>query len=156
MDINTPKIQTIIDSMLSLVQSVHGVGLAAPQLSQSLRIVIVASHPNPRYPYAPQMEPTPMINPVIVSHSNRINKDWEGCLSIPGIRGLVPRATRITVTYQDRAGVKKTANYTDFIARIVQHETDHLNGILFTDRMESNRDLISDQEYLKLFASSTK
>lgn len=153
-DIHDPTVQSLIDSMLTIVISVNGVGLASPQMSKSLRIIIIASHPNPRYPHAPHMEPTPMINPVISRRSKSMKKDWEGCLSVPGIRGLVPRHTSVTISYTDRTGRKQTMEYTDFIARIIQHETDHLNGILFLDRLETNKDLISDQEYLKLISTS--
>ena len=98
------------------------------------------------------MEPTPMINPKLISYNKIIKKDWEGCLSIPGIRGLIPRFTEIKVEYTDRKGKKQTASYTDFVARIFQHENDHLNGILFLDRLETIKDLISDKEYQKLMS----
>jgi len=150
LDVYNPVIQSLIDTMLSTVVSVHGVGLAAPQLSQSLRIIVVASHPNPRYPNAPRMEPTPMINPVCISHTNTVNKDWEGCLSIPGLRGKVPRFEDISMQYTDRHGTIVSADFSGFIARIIQHEIDHLDGILFIDRITTSHDLISDQEYLKV------
>lgn len=149
-DIQDPKVQKLIDTMLSLVMSVNGVGLAAPQLSKSLRIMVIASHPNTRYPHAPRMDPTLMINPVITTRSEKIVSDWEGCLSIPGLRGFIPRHEEITVSYTIRTGEQRTVSYTGFIARIVQHETDHLDGILFIDRVKSNRDLMNDQEYVRM------
>ena len=151
-NIKDKKIQELIDDLLSTVMDVNGVGIAAPQVYQPFRIFIVASHPNPRYPNAPEMEPTPMINPKLISYNKIIKKDWEGCLSIPGIRGLIPRFTEIKVEYTDRKGKKQTASYTDFVARIFQHENDHLNGILFLDRLETIKDLISDKEYQKLMS----
>lgn len=144
-----PHIQSLIDDLLETVMDVNGVGIAAPQVYESVRLIIVASHPNPRYPNAPEMEPTPMINPKVLSHSKEKKKDWEGCLSIPGIRGLIPRSTSITIEYMDRNGKKIKRNFSDFIARIVQHEVDHLDGIMFLDRVEDNREIITDKEYLK-------
>lgn len=100
------RIQLLIDDLIETVMDVNGVGIAAPQVYESLRIIIVASHPNPRYPNAPEMKQTPMINPKIIAHSKVKKKDWEGCLSIPGIRGLIPRFTSITIEYVDRKGKK--------------------------------------------------
>lgn len=144
------KIQQLIDDLLATVMDINGVGVSAPQVYQSYRIFIVASHPNPRYPDAPLMKPTPIINPIILWHNDTKKKDWEGCLSIPGLRGLIPRYTQIHVEYSDRNGKRIKRTFSDFIARIFQHEYDHLDGILFTDRVESNKDLISEKEYFKL------
>lgn len=149
-NIRDPKIQQLIDDLLVTVMDVNGVGISAPQIYQSLRIFIVASHPNPRYPNAPLMKPTPIINPKILSHNKKMEKGWEGCLSIPGLRGLIPRYTQVHVEYSDRKGKRMTRTFSDFIARIFQHEYDHLEGILFTDRMETNRDLISEKEYFRM------
>lgn len=151
-NIGDHKIQDLIDDLIETVMDVNGVGISAPQVYESIRLIIVASHPNPRYPNAPEMEPTPMINPKILSHSKTKKKDWEGCLSIPGIRGLIPRYTSITIEYMDRNGKKVKRNFSDFIARIAQHEIDHLDGIMFLDRIESNREVITDKEYLKRIA----
>src|SRR3989344_4187690 len=91
-NIKSKKIQQLIDDLISTVMDVDGVGIAAPQVYQSLRIFIIASHPNPRYPHAPKMKPTAIINPKILDMSKGKAKDWEGCLSIPGLRGLIPRS----------------------------------------------------------------
>ncbi len=146
------EIQNLIDTLIATAVAVDGVGIAAPQLSHSYRLFIMASRPNSRYPYAPVMEPTAVINPRIVSHSTEIVKDWEGCLSVPGIRGKVPRFYRIQVEYIDRNGELVNRELTGFIARIFQHELDHLNGILFVDRLESDLDKYSEAEYQKLIA----
>ena len=146
------EIQNLIDTLIATAVAVDGVGIAAPQLSHSYRLFIMASRPNSRYPYAPVMEPTAVINPRIVSHSTEIVKDWEGCLSVPGIRGKVPRFDRIQVEYIDRNGELVNRELTGFIARIFQHELDHLNGILFVDRLESDLDKYSEAEYQKLIA----
>jgi len=151
-NIQHDEIQSLIDHLSHTLQKANGVGIAAPQVGVSQRLLIVASRPNARYPYAPEMEPTPMINPRLVSHSNEVVKDWEGCLSIPGIRGLVPRYRAIAIEYCDRQGNLQRQELTDFVARIFQHELDHLEGYVFLDRLESTLDIITDQEYLKLIA----
>ncbi|MDA2921112.1 peptide deformylase [Desulfobacterota bacterium AH_259_B03_O07] len=151
-DIQDNLIQRLIDDLIYTVGVVNGVGIAAPQLSESLRIFIMASHPNPRYPEAPLMDPIAIINPGIISYSDDINKDWEGCLSIPGMRGLVPRSNTIFVEYITREGKKEERMYEDFLARIFQHEFDHLNGMVFLDRIDSVKNLITDQEYFKLIS----
>ncbi|MBD1866030.1 peptide deformylase [Cyanobacteria bacterium FACHB-471] len=153
-EIQTQPVQSLIDDLLATLRHSNGVGIAAPQVGVSQRLLIVASRPNPRYPHAPEMEPTPMINPRLVSHSDEVVKDWEGCLSIPGIRGLVPRYQAITIEYCDRHGDLQHQELTDFVARIFQHEFDHLEGYVFLDRLESTRDIITDQEYLKLIAET--
>jgi len=155
-NINDKKIQKIIDDLLTIVTKVNGVGLSAPQVGKSFQVFIIASHPNPRYPNAPKMKPTPVINPKIISFSKKIIKDWEGCLSIPGIRGLVPRSDLIFVEYLNRRGKKEQKRFTGFIARIFQHEYNHLKGIVFLDRVESSRDIITESEYQKLIKINKK
>lgn len=152
-DVTDATFQALIDSLIETAISANGVGIAAPQVSQSYRLFIVASRPNPRYPDAPLMEPTATINPKIVSHSDEIVKGWEGCLSVPGIRGLVPRYRAIAVEYSDRHGNLQRQELTDFVARIFQHELDHLNGIVFLDRVESDRDLLTEDEYQRLIST---
>ena len=141
------KLQQLLDTLLTTARDANGVGIAAPQVSQSYRLFVVCSHPNPRYPDAPMMDPTIMINPRIISHNDEIVKGWEGCLSVPGVRGLVPRYKVITVEYLDRYGKLQQQKLKDFVARIFQHELDHLNGILFIDRVDKSEDLV-DQESL--------
>jgi peptide deformylase len=149
-DITEEAFQSLIDALIATARSTNGVGIAAPQVLQSYRLFIVASRPNPRYPHAPLMEPTAAINPKIIAHSPETVKGWEGCLSIPGVRGFVPRYRAITVEYYDRYGKLQQQEYTDFVARIFQHELDHLNGILFIDRVEDSQDLLTEAEYQKL------
>jgi len=145
-------IQALIDQLLTTLATSNGVGIAAPQVAVSYRLLIVASRPNSRYPNAPFMRPTVMINPQIVDHSHVIVKDWEGCLSVPGIRGLVPRYQDVEVEYINRAGQLTRQMLSNFVARIVQHELDHLNGLVFLDRLESLQEIITDQEYLNWIA----
>ena len=148
--VKSDNIQKMIDDLLTTVSDANGVGIAAPQVAVGYRVFIVASRPNLRYPNAPLMEPTAMINPKIVAHSDETVKDWEGCLSIPGIRGLVPRYQKIEVEYIDRKGNLVNQQLTDFVARIFQHEYDHFEGLVFLDRVESTFDIVTEQEYQNL------
>lgn len=148
--VDSDNIQKLIDDLLRTVGDANGVGIAAPQVAMGYRVFIVASRPNLRYPNAPLMEPTAMINPKIITHSDEIVKDWEGCLSIPGIRGLVPRYRQIEIEYTDRNGNLVHQQLTDFVARIFQHEYDHFEGLVFLDRIESTFDIVTEQEYQNL------
>jgi peptide deformylase len=145
-------IQQLIDDMHSTLASTQGVGLAAPQIGVSKQVIIVASRPTQRYPKAPFMEPTVMINPVFKKLSEVQDKDWEGCLSIPSIRALVPRYQHIAIEYTDEQGDRIEQELEGFIARVFQHEYDHLLGKVFLDRVENNGDIFSESEYLKLVA----
>ena len=144
-----PAVQSLIEDLLVTVSDANGVGIAAPQVYESRALFIVAARPTPRYPHAPAMEPTAMINPEIISASEEMEKGWEGCLSIPGIRGLVPRHRRIAVRFLDRNGIVREEEYEGFIARVFQHEFDHLKGVVFIDRVESTLELVSEKEYLR-------
>ncbi|OHB27258.1 MAG: peptide deformylase [Desulfuromonadaceae bacterium GWB2_53_15] len=152
-DPQAPYIQALIDDMLVTAADANGVGIAAPQVFESLSLFIVASQPNPRYPNAPLMEPKAMINPEILRVWDATEKGWEGCLSIPGLRGLVPRYTRLGVRYLNRKGELREEEYTDFLARVFQHEFDHIQGILFIDRIEDTRDLFTEKEYVRSLQS---
>ncbi|MGC1306832.1 MAG: peptide deformylase [Phormidesmis sp.] len=146
-NIQDPTIQTLIDNLLKTIKKSNGVGIAAPQVSESLQLFIVASRPNLRYMNAPTMEPTPMINPQIVAYADETEMGWEGCLSVPGIRGFVERSKEIEIVYCDRNGQQQQKVFTGFVARIIQHEHDHINGKVFLDRVKSTLDLISEAEY---------
>ena len=148
----TPEILTIVDEMLATLEISGGVGLAAPQVFISKRLIIVASKPTQRYPYAPLMPATVMINPSFVALSDEKQKDWEGCLSIKGIRALVPRSVAIRVTYTDLTGQTIEKELDGFVARVFQHEYDHLEGLVYLDRVENNKDIISETMFLKLIA----
>ena len=149
-------LQQLIDDMLHVLKESKGVGIAAPQVSESVRLLIVASAPNARYPNAPAMEPTAILDPKILAVSDQIVSDWEGCLSVPGIRGWVPRHHSVDVEYTDRSGQIQKQKLSGFVARIFQHELDHLDGLVFLDRLESNRDIITEQEYLKLMKAQNR
>jgi peptide deformylase len=148
-------IRSLVDDMLVTLRDADGVGIAAPQVYESRALFIVASRPNPRYPDAPLIEPEVVINPTIVEFSDELVKGWEGCLSIPGIRGLVPRHRRIRARYQTLDGALVDREFTDFVARVFQHEDDHLRGVVFLDRLESTRDVVTEKEYQKQFARAT-
>jgi len=142
-------VQALIDDLLVTVAEVYGVGIAAPQVYEPLSIFIVASRPNPRYPHAPEMTPMAMINPEIIWRSDETEKGWEGCLSIPGLRGQVPRHRKIGVRYLSRTGELREEEYEGFLARVFQHEFDHLQGMVFVDRLENTLDLVTEKEYLR-------
>ena len=144
-----PEIQAIIDDLLATAADAQGVGIAAPQVYEPLSLFIMASRPNQRYPSAPVMEPLAVINPEILWVSDEKENGWEGCLSIPGLRGLVPRRLRLGVRYLNREGKVIEGEYNDFPARVFQHEFDHLQGIVFIDRLESTLDLVTEKEYLR-------
>jgi peptide deformylase len=144
------SLRAFADDLLATMRDADGVGIAAPQVYESLSLFIVASKPNPRYPEAPLMEPVVVCNPEIVWRSEELVKGWEGCLSIPGIRGHVPRNRQVRAKYQTLDGFEVEQEFDGFVARVFQHEDDHLRGIVFLDRLESNRDLISEKEFRRL------
>ena len=144
--------RALIDDMLETLRDADGVGLAAPQVHQPLQIMIVASRPNPRYPEAVEMDPLVVVNPEVVERSTELVKGWEGCLSIPGLRGEVARHQRIKARYQTVHGESVVREFDGFIARIFQHEDDHLRGIVFLDRLENGDRLATEREYQKRFA----
>jgi len=146
------EVRALIDDMLATMREADGVGIAAPQIHQSLAVFIVAPRPNPRYPDAVEEPPIVAINPEIVERSTEMERGWEGCLSIPGIRAEVPRHRRILARYQDVDGAPIVREFEGFPARIFQHEDDHLRGLMFLDRLESPKDVVAEREYQKRLA----
>lgn len=151
-DFKSAQLADIIEQMLDILSDSNGVGLAAPQIGYSICVIVVASKPTSRYPNAPLIESVVMINPIFQPLSIEQEKDWEGCLSIPGIRALVPRYKKIKVNYTNINGNQVTMELSDFVARIFQHEYDHLQGMVYLDRVENNSDIISESEFFKLIA----
>ena len=145
-----PALQALIDDMLATVAEADGVGIAAPQVFEPLTLFIIASRPNPRYPRAPLMKPPAMVNPELLWMSDETKKEWEGCLSIPGLRGLVPRHRRVGVRYLTRNGEMREEEYGGFLARVFQHEFDHVQGVVFIDRVESTLELVTEREYQRI------
>ena len=149
-NITDPQLDDLIVDLMATADAANGVGIAAPQVAASMRLFIVASRPSPRYPHAPLMAPTAMINPEIIDRSGELVAGWEGCLSVPNTRGLVLRDRTIEVRYLTKSGALVQQALTGFVARIFQHELDHLDGILFPDRVANLADLITEAEYLKI------
>jgi peptide deformylase len=146
------SMQKLIDDMIDTMHEYHGVGLAAPQIHEALRIFVAAIAPQNEEPLAPGDEPMVFINPVITPVGNDVVEDWEGCLSIPDIRGRVPRARSIKVSAFDRNGGRIEIASHDFPARVIQHETDHLDGVLFFDRMRTFESLAFLEEYARYWS----
>jgi len=144
-EINHPTIQKLIDDMIETMVEYHGVGLAAPQVHEGLRIFVAALDYEAEE--AERRPPIAIINPELVPVGTELVEEWEGCLSIPDIRGRVPRAREIKVRAFDRSGGRIEMTARDYAARVIQHETDHLDGILFFDRMKSFDTLTFLDEY---------
>jgi peptide deformylase len=155
-DFSSPKFHALLKTMQEMMQEANGVGIAAPQIGESQQIVIVASRPTARYPQAPLMEPIVMINPEFTVQDTNTCKDWEGCLSVPGIRALVPRYRAIKVRYRNPQGEPMEIDLEDFPARVFQHEFDHLQGLVYLDRVENNRDIVAESEFFKIIAAETQ
>jgi len=133
---DVPELHALIADMRETMAAVNGAGLAAPQIGVNLQLVIFGSTArNPRYPDRPLVPPTVLINPVITALSEQEEEDWEGCLSVPGLRGLVPRLSRIRYRGFDEKGRAIDRTVDGFHARVVQHECDHLIGKLYPMRM---------------------
>ena len=138
-------LQKLIDDMIETMVEYHGVGLAAPQVHEGIRLFVASlDHDDAGEPAS---SPIAIINPEIAAVGADIEEDWEGCLSIPDIRGRVPRAREIKVRALDRHGERIELQARNYPARVIQHETDHLDGILFFDRMESFATLTFLEEY---------
>lgn len=150
-DILWTETQQIIDDLIDSLNNsaTPGVGIAAPQIWINKRIFIIHSRPTPNYPDLKERGPEAIINPSIENHGEEIIEDWEGCLSIPGIRAKVPRWKDIDVHYTDRHGVSQRMRLTDFTAKIFQHEYDHLDWILFIDRVTDKDSFMTYDEFVK-------
>jgi len=129
------ELHALLEDMRDTMQAMNGVGLAAPQIGVSLRVVIFGAAKNPRYPEAEEVPDTVLVNPSITALDEKIEEAWEGCLSLPGLRGLVPRFRNIRYTGYDERGAPIDRIASGFHARVVQHECDHLDGILYPMRI---------------------
>ena len=136
---DTPALDALLNDMWDTMAAENGAGLAAPQIGVNLRVVIFGYEDNSRYPEAPSIPQTILINPTIEVLSEQMEDCWEGCLSVPGMRGLVPRYTEIRYSGFDQKGNLIERMASDFHARVVQHECDHLDGILYPSRIEDMR-----------------
>ena len=135
--IRSPEIQRLVDDMLETMADHDGAGLAAPQVHVPRRVVIYGVEENPRYPDAESIPLTVLVNPRITALGDEQEEDWEGCLSVPDLRGRVPRFTRVRVEAYGRDGKQLRFDAEGFHARVVQHECDHLDGTVYLDRMRS-------------------
>ncbi|MEW5982622.1 MAG: peptide deformylase [Acidobacteriota bacterium] len=164
-EITTAGVQTLIDDMTQTMLEYRGVGLAAPQVHEDVRLFVsqvITSDDEPdegagEIDEAPARRPTPIqvmavINPEIAPLTRKVEEDWEGCLSIPDLRGLVPRYRDIRVRGYDRTGERVEIKASGYMARVIQHETDHLDGVLFLDRMKSLESLSFLDEYARYHA----
>jgi peptide deformylase len=134
-EFGTPELATLLVDMRDTMRDLNGAGLAAPQIGVGLRVVIFGMDANPRYPDIDPVPYTVLINPVLTPLSADLEDGWEGCLSVPGMRGLVPRYREIRYTGVDAAGRPIDRSVTSFHARVVQHEVDHVDGILYPRRI---------------------
>lgn len=132
---NTPELHALIQDMQDTMNAMDGAGIAAPQIGVSLQVVIFGVGSNPRYPDAEQVPYTVLINPTLTPVGEEIEDGWEGCLSVPGLRGVVPRYIRLHYTGFDQFGEPMDRLVSGFHARVVQHECDHLAGILYPMRI---------------------
>ena len=137
--LDTPELHALLQDMHDTMDALNGAGLAAPQIGEQLRVVIFGVARNPRYPNAEPVPYTVLINPIITPLSEDLEEGWEGCLSVPGMRGVVPRYTQLRYQGYDQFGVPIDRSVSGFHARVVQHEYDHLDGILYPMRIRDMR-----------------
>ena len=133
----TPELEMLLQDMWDTMSAENGAGLAAPQIGENLRVVVFGYQTNPRYPDAVAVPETVLINPQIEALDDELESGWEGCLSVPGLRGLVPRYRHIRYQGYDQNGKVIERSVSDFHARVVQHECDHLDGILYPQRISN-------------------
>jgi peptide deformylase len=136
---DTPELHALLVDMHDTMQAENGAGLAAPQIGVSLQVVVFGVGHNPRYPDAEQVPYTVLINPLLTPVGEDLEEGWEGCLSVPGMRGVVPRFKNLRYQGRDQFGKEIDRTVSGFHARVVQHEVDHLNGILYPMRIRDLR-----------------
>jgi peptide deformylase len=134
-EIRSAETQRLIDDMVETMREYNGAGLAATQVHVLKQICVIEVHGNPRYPDAPAIPLTVLINPVVTPLTSEMEDGWEGCLSVPDMRGVVPRYGSVRLEARDREGNWIDVVAKEFFARVIQHETDHLNGLVYLDRM---------------------
>lgn len=155
-ELASAEVQTLIDDMIETKRAANGAGLAAPQVGRSLRIAIAEVEPNnPRYPYKPPIPLTVLVNPVIEPLDEELAQINEGCLSVPGIRGEVPRHVNLAVRYLDRGGIEQGEVRHGLSAGTFQHEVDHLDGVLFVDRADP-RTLSTWEQYERFYRDESE
>ena len=148
-ELRSPAMQRFIDDMVETMREYNGAGLAATQVHVPKQLCVIEVHRNPRYPEAPEIPLTVLIDPRWSPLTDEMEEDWEGCLSIPDLRGKVPRYTTVRLEALDRNGEPINLTAQHFFARVLQHETDHLNGIVYLDRMKDFSTLTHLTEWSK-------
>jgi peptide deformylase len=148
-ELQSPAMQKFIDDMIETMKEYDGVGLAADQVHESKQIAVLEVADNPRYPEKPRVPLTVLVNPTITPLSEDMEEDWEGCLSIPDLRGMVPRYKSVRVQALDRQGKQIDFVADEFHARVIQHEFDHLTGKVYLDRMHDFSTLTFLQEFAR-------
>ncbi len=146
-ELKSPAIQKLIDDMIETMREYDGVGLAAPQVHESRQIAVIEVHNSKRYPWAPNVPLLILVNPVFLSKSEETMDGWEGCLSVEGFRGKVPRSRQAAVRFLDRKGKEQQLDAEGFPAVVIQHELDHLAGKVFLDQMHDLSTLTHLKEY---------
>jgi peptide deformylase len=155
-EIGAPETQRLIDDMIETMREYNGAGLAATQVHTLMQVAVIEVLRNPRYPEAPEIPLTVVVNPVVTPLTTEMEDGWEGCLSVPDMRGIVPRYTAVRLQAHDRDGQRIDLTAKDFFARVIQHETDHLNGIVYLDRMKNLSTLSYLAEWNKYWLGSTE
>jgi peptide deformylase len=155
-EVQTPIIQEFIDDLIDTMREYDGAGLAAPQVHHGVRIFVAAIDPNDDEPVSVDAEPMVFINPVVKPIGADTEEDWEGCLSVPDMRGRVVRAGEVEVTFMDRRGERLVATAHGHQARVIQHENDHLDGVVFLDRMTKLDSLTYLEEYARYWSKNRK
>jgi peptide deformylase len=152
--IRSAPVQRLIDDMIETMREYDGAGLAANQVHTLLQVAVIEVQKNPRYPEAAEIPLTVLVNPVVSALTEQVEDGWEGCLSVPDMRGVVPRVTAVRLQCFDRDGSPVDLVAKDFFARVIQHETDHLNGIVYLDRMRDLSTLSHIAEWQKHWLGS--
>jgi peptide deformylase len=155
-EIRSAETQRLIDDMVETMREYNGAGLAAPQVHTLKQICVIEVNESPRYPDAPSIPLTVLVNPVVTPLTEETEDGWEGCLSVPDMRGVVPRHTAIRLEAFDREGGRIDLVAKEFFARVIQHETDHLNGIVYVDRMRDLSTLTHLTEWNKYWLGNAE
>jgi peptide deformylase len=148
-ELRSPEVQRLIDDMIETMREYDGAGLAANQVHVLKQVAVIEVQSNPRYPEAPAIPLMVVVNPRVIPLTEEMEDGWEGCLSVPDLRGMVPRYTAVRLESLDREGRRQDLVAKDFFARVIQHETDHLNGVVYLDRMRDFSTLTHVAEWQK-------
>ncbi len=153
-ELKNPEIGRLVNDMIDTLNDSGGIGLAAPQINEPVRLAIIEIPGGPsRYGEIPPMPLTVFVNPRVVIADPAPAGYWEGCLSVPGLRGFVERPQHVRVTYQDLDGATHALELKDFLATVFQHEFDHLDGVLYIDRLRDPTKLVFEEEYLRYLSA---